>query len=210
MSGSYRRDYKRNKYFCSVEQKYNTSSIELEFAKLREFCKREGEALTFNKGDLLERQGEPAKWIAYVESGCFKYVTKSISDNKPHITWFSFEGEFVADYPRFLYGRPAQSTLEAMMSSRVLILSGERLRNYFAQSIETMEMRAIIGEHILCQFHERYIDLHCTTPRERYDLLMRRCPGIVNELPLNAIASFLNITPKTLSMLRRDITYGKK
>jgi len=29
-------------------------------------------------------------------------------------------------------------------------------------------------------------------------------------LPLNAIASFLNITPKTISMLRRDITYGKK
>lgn len=193
-----------------MEQKYNISSLGLEFDKLREYCKREGEALTFNKGDLLERQGEPAKWIAYVESGCFKYVTRSVSDNKPHTTWFSFKGEFVADYPRFLYGRPAQSTIEAMMLSRVLRLSGEDLKNYFSQDIETMEMRAIIGEHILCQFHERYIDLHCTTPRERYDLLMQRCPGIVNELPLNAIASFLNITPKTISMLRRDITYGKK
>ena len=65
-----------------MEQKYNTSSIKLEFAKLREFCKREGEALTFNKGELLERQGEPAKWIAYVESGCFKYVKQGISDDK--------------------------------------------------------------------------------------------------------------------------------
>ncbi|MBO4564533.1 MAG: Crp/Fnr family transcriptional regulator, partial [Bacteroidaceae bacterium] len=65
------------------------------------------------------------------------------------------------------------------------------------------------GEHILFQFRSRYLDLHCATPRERYDLLMRRCPGIVNELPLNAIASFLNITPKTISMLRRDITFGK-
>ena len=63
-----------------------------------------------------------------------------------------------------------------------------------------------------------YLDLHRTTARKRYDLLMRRCPGIVNELPLNVIASFLrstlvallakNITPKTISMLRRDITYG--
>ena len=193
-----------------MEQKYNTSSIVQEFAKLREYCRREGEALTFSKGELLERQGEPAKWIAYVESGCFKYMTRGISDDKVHITWFSFEGEFVADYPRFLYGRPAQSTIEAMMPCRVLRLSGERLRDYFAHSVETMEMRAIISEHILCQFHERYIDLHCTTPRERYDLLMQRCPGIVNELPLNTIASFLNITPKTLSMLRRNITYDKK
>ncbi len=193
-----------------MEQKYNISSLGKEFDKLLEFIKREGEALTFSKGELMERQGEPARWIAYVESGCFKFVTRSVSDKKPHTTWFSFAGEFVADYPRFLYGRSALSTLEAMMPSRVLRVSGETLRNFFSQSIETMELRAVIGEHILCQFHERYIDLHCTTPRERYDLLMQRCPGIVNELPLNAIASFLCITPKTLSMLRRDITYGKK
>ncbi len=193
-----------------MEQKYNTTSLGVEMQRLREYFEQEGEAVTFNKGEMLERQGKPARWIAYVESGCFKYVTRSISDSKPHTTWFSFEGEFVADYPRFLYGRLAQSTIEAMMPSRVLRVSGESLKQFFRQSIETMEMRAIIGEHILCQFHERYLDLHCTTPRERYDLLMQRCPGIVNELPLNAIASFLNITPKTISMLRRDITYGKK
>ena len=192
-----------------MEQKYNTSGLGTELARLREYCSQEGEAVTYRKGELLERQGEPAKWIAYVESGAFKYVTKGMSDDKLHITWFSFEGEFVADYPRFLYGRPAQSTIEAMMPSRVLRVSGQQLEQFFDQSKETMRMRALIGEHILCQFHERYIDLHCATPRERYDLLMRRCPGIVNELSLNAIASFLNITPKTLSMLRRDITFGK-
>jgi CRP-like cAMP-binding protein len=193
-----------------VEQKYNTSSLGPEMQRLRDLCEREGEAVTFSRGDLLERQGEPTQWLAYVERGAFKYVTRGISDGRNHITWFSFEGEFVADYPRFLYGRPAQSTIEAMMPSRVLRVSGEQLECFFSQSVETMKMRAIIGEHILCQFHERYLDLHCATPRERYDLLMQRCPGIVNELPLNAIASFLNITPKTISMLRRDITYGKK
>ena len=175
---------------------------------LRTFCEQEGEAVTYGKGELLEREGEPAQWIAYVESGAFKYMTKGMSDNRMHLTWFSFEGEFVADYPRFLYGRLAQSTIEAMMPSRVLRVSGQQLEQFFDQSKETMRMRALIGEHILCQFHERYIDLHCATPRERYDLLMRRCPGIVNELSLNAIASFLNITPKTLSMLRRNITFG--
>ena len=190
-----------------MEQRFSNNSLDLE--TLREFCMREGEAVTYRKGDQLEREGDPARWFAFVESGCFKYVTRGISDGRNHITWFSFEGEFVADYPRFLYGRPAQSTIEAMMPSRVLRVSGEQLECFFSQSVETMKMRAIIGEHILCQFHERYLDLHCATPRERYDLLMQRCPGIVNELPLNAIASFLNITPKTLSMLRRDITYGK-
>ena len=187
-----------------MEQKFN-NSIDLQV--LREFCEREGEAVVYRKGDQLEREGDPARWFAFVESGCFKYVNRS-SDDREHITWFSFEGEFVADYPTFLYGRPSQTTIEAMMPSRVLRVSGEQLEQFFSQNIENMKLRALIAEHILFQFRSRYLDLHCTTPRERYEMLMHRCPGIVNELPLNAIASFLNITPKTISMLRRDITFG--
>ena len=43
---------------------------------------------------------------------------------------------------------------------------------------------------------------------ESYDLLMQRCPGIVEHLDLQDIASFLNVTPKTISMIRKDITFG--
>lgn len=190
-----------------MEQKYNTSALGTELTRLHEYCKREGEVITYRKGEQLEREGEPAQWLAFVESGCFKYITQGISDWRDHITWFSFEGEFVVDYPTFLYGRPSQTTIEAMMSSRVLRVSGEKLRQFFDQSIETMRLRAVIGEHILSQFRSRYLDLHCATPRDRYDMLMQRCPGIVNELPLNAIASFLNITPQMLSKIRKEITF---
>ncbi len=192
-----------------MEQRFSNNSLDLE--TLREFCKREGEVVTYRKGDQLEREGDPSRWFAYVESGCFKYVTHGISDDKAHITWFSFEGEFVVDYPTFLYGRPSQTTIVAMMPSRVLRVTGEQMKQYFSQSIETMELRAVIAEHILFQFRSRYLDLHCTTARERYDLLMQRCPGIVKLLDLQDIASFLNVHPNTISKIRRDITYeGRK
>ena len=192
-----------------MEQRFSNNSLDLE--TLREFCRREGEAVTYRKGDQLEREGDPARWLAFVESGCFKYVTHGISDDKAHITWFLFEGEFVVDYPTFLYGRPSQTTIVAMMPSRVLRVSGEQMKQYFSQSIETMELRAVIAEHILFQFRSRYLDLHCTTARERYDLLMQRCPGIVKLLDLQDIASFLNVHPNTISKIRRDITYeGRK
>lgn len=188
-----------------MEQKFSNNSIDIQ--TLREFCEREGEAVIYRRGDQLEREGDPARWLAFVTEGCFKYVTHGLSDDREHITWFSFEGEFVVDYPTFLYGRTAQTTIEAMMPSRVLRVSGEQLKQFFSQSIETMELRAIIAEHILFQFRSRYLDLHCTTARERYEMLMKRCPGIVNELPLNAIASFLNVTPQMLSKIRKEITF---
>lgn len=188
-----------------MEQKFGNNSIDVQM--LHDFCEREGEAVDYRKGEQLESEGEPARWLAVVTEGCFKYTVKGISDGKEHITWFSFEGEFAVDYPTFLYGRPSQATIEAMMPSRVLRVSGERLRQFYGQNIKTMELRAAIGEHILSQFRSRYLDLHCASPRERYGLLLHRCPGIVEHLPLNAIASFLNITPQMLSKIRKDITF---
>ena len=44
---------------------------------------------------------------------------------------------------------------------------------------------------------------------ERYELLLQRCPGIVEHLDLQDIASFLNVTPKTISMIRKNITFSK-
>ena len=191
-----------------MEQKFNNNRLDLQV--LREFCEHEGEAVEFLKGDQLEREGDPARWFGLVTEGCFKYVNHS-SDDREHITWFSFEGEFVVDYPTFLYARPAQTTIVAMMPSRVLRVTGEQMRQFFDQSKETMELRAVIAEHILCQFRSRYLDLHCTTARERYDLLMQRCPGIVDHLDLQDIASFLNVHPNTISKIRHDITFdGRK
>ena len=102
-----------------MEQKFSNNSLDLE--TLREFCKREGEAVTYRKGDQLKREGGPARWFAFVTEGCFKYVTHGHSDDKAHITWFSFQGEFVVDYPTFLYGRPSQATIEAMMPDGTIL-----------------------------------------------------------------------------------------
>ena len=110
-----------------MEQKFSNNSIDLQV--LREFCEREGEAVVYHKGDQLEREGDPSRWFSYVTEGCFKYVNHS-SDDREHITWFSFEGEFVVDYPTFLYDRPSQTTIVAMMPSRVLRVTGKQLEQF--------------------------------------------------------------------------------
>lgn len=190
-----------------MEQKFGINSIDVKL--LHDFCEQEGENVQFQKGELLERESQPAQWFGFVVEGCFKYVTQGISDKHEHITWFSFAGEFVGDYPNCLDCRPSQTSIEAMMPSRMLRISGGQLMNLFHRNMETMGVRGIIGEHLLSQARARYLDFHRTTPRERYELLMSRCPGIVEHLPLNAIASFLNISPKTMSIIRRDITFGQ-
>jgi len=188
-----------------MEQKFGKNSIDLEL--LRNFCEQEGQSVEYQKGEWMECEGDPAQWFGFVAEGCFKYVTRGISDSRDHITWFSFAGEFVGDYPACLGGSPSQTTIEAMLPSRVLKVSGEQLMNLFRQNIEMMELRGIISDHLLSQARARYLDFHRATARKRYELLLHRCPGIVEHLPLNAISSFLCITPQMLSKIRKDITF---
>ena len=191
-----------------MEQKFGKNSIDLQV--LREFCEREGEAVSYRKGDQMEREGDPSRWLGFVTGGCFKYVTHGISDDREHITWFSFEGEFAGDYPNCLDGRPSQTTIEAMMPSRVLRVTGEQMLQMFCQNMQTMELRSVVGELILRQHRACYLDLHRATARERYELLLRRCPGIVHHLALQDLASFLCVTPNYLSTIRKDITFEAK
>ena len=189
-----------------MEQKFGKNSIDIE--ALREFCEREGKEVTYRKGDQLEREGDPARWFGFVTEGCFKYVTYGISDDREHITWFSFEGEFAGDYPACLDGRPSQTTIKAMMPSRIIRVSGEQLVKRFSQDKKSMDLRCLVAEHLLSQARARYTGLHRATPLERYELLLRRCPGIAHHLPLNAIASFLCVTPQQLSRIRKAVTFS--
>ena len=118
--------------------------------------------------------------------------------------------KFAGDYPNCLDGRPAQATIEAMMPSRVLRVTGEQMLQMFRQNMQTMELRSVIGEVLLDQHRARYYDLHRATARERYELLLRRCPGIVHHLALQDLASFLCVTPNYLSTIRKDITFEAK
>ena len=193
--------------YRTMEHKFRKSDNGIDLQALLDFCKKEGKMVEYRKGEQLEREGDPARWFGFVESGCFKYITRGISDERDHLTWFSFEGEFVADYPCVLSGQTSQATIEAMMPCRVWRVSGEELLEFFRRSIKNMELRAAIGEHMLNQFKARYQDFHRATPHERYIQLLRRCPGIVEHLPLNAIASFLNVTPQMLSRIRKDLLF---
>ena len=215
-----------------MEQKFGKNSIDIE--ALREFCEREGKMVEYRKGEQLEREGDPARWFGFVTEGCFKYVTYGISDDKApikrepssslgmaereearpkvkeHITWFSFEGEFAGDYPACLNGGPALTTIEAMVPTRIIRVSGEQLVKRFSQDKKSMDLRCLVAEHLLSQARARYLDLHRATPLERYELLLRRCPGIARHLPLNAIASFLCVTPQQLSRIRKAVTFSEK
>ena len=190
-----------------MEQRYNISAHGFDLGRLHDFIRQHGEVVDYQRGERLETEGEPARWLGFVEQGQFKYVEHD-GNGHGHNTWFSLEGELVGAYPNVMDGRPSQATIQAMRISRVVRISGGQLLQFFRQDIETMELRGLIAEHLLRQFQIRSSLLLISESPERYEALLRRCPGIVHDVPLKELASFLGITQQMLSKIRREIAFA--
>lgn len=174
---------------------------------LREYCMEYGERRSFLHGETLEAMGEPAQWVAYVERGYFKYMVHNGEEGKDYCTGFAFEGEFVADYPNCLCGKISEVTIVAGTSCKVFQIQGKDLCSLL-ESANMRDLKQAISDHLFAQVYTQYLDSYRMTTRERYKRLLSRCPEIIQCISLKDIASYLKVTPTTISNIRREITFS--
>ena len=188
-------------------KQFNTYKEGLDLELLREYCMEHGEVRMFLRGETLEEAGESTQWVAYVERGYFKYMVHNGEEGKDYCTGFAFEGEFVADYPNCLSGKIAEVTIVAGTSCKIFQIQGKDLCPLL-ESANMRDLKQAISDHLFAQVYTQYLDSYRMTTRERYKRLLSRCPEIVQCISLKDIASYLKVTPTTISNIRREITFS--
>ena len=116
----------------------------------------------------------------------------------------------MADYESFTRQTPAIIYTEAIKASTVYQLSYNQLEEFWAATRQNQLLGRKIAENLFCMTYHRLLNLYSASPKIRYQELLKRCPDIVHQTSLKEIASFLNISPYTLSRIRREITFGQK
>ena len=191
------------------QKHFNSYKEELDLEFLRQYCLEYGEVKTFEQGEALEKAGETAQWIAYVESGYFKYMVNR-TGGASICTGFAFEGELVADYPYCLIGDISEVTIEAGMDSKVHIINARELQRMYDEDEKKMRQGMQIIHNLFKMVYSRFLDHYRYDAYERYRQLLNRCPQVVQMLSLKDIASFLNITPTYLSRIRKESPLARK
>lgn len=179
----------------------------LDLSALNEYCVNHGRLTQYAKGDYFIKVGEDSRFIGLVECGYFNYMVHNSSEQKDCITGFAFDGEFVGDYPNCLSSKMSEVTIVTGTSCKVYMLE----RGELCKLLDSDDMRNIkqtIFEHLFSLVYTQYRDTYLVTTRERYKRLLLRCPEIVQSITLKDIASYLKVTPTTISNIRREITLG--
>ena len=153
----------------------------------------------------LLQEGDVCKVIAFVEKGALRSYTVD-SEGREHIVQFALEGWFIADLYSFLTGEVSSYTIEAIDDSELVQINQSAYKELLQQSIcyQTYMLELITGAYIALQ--KRLTSTVSLSPEERYQDLIALYPDIVQRVPQHMIASYMGLTPETLSRIRRRLT----
>ena len=161
------------------------------------------EKKTLNPGEKFLSYGKKSNEIGFVEEGLLKCIL--IEGEKSVIDDFAFAGNFVANYYSFLKNEPSDKDIICVKKSTLRITTREKLAEFDLKNLFTIDLARIVAEKLFIITHEKCKDLRLLNAEERYLKLLKTNEKITKEIPQYEIASYLNVSPETVSRIRKKI-----
>lgn len=156
------------------------------------------------KGEILLKQGEICQSVFYtIEGSLYQYNFKEEIDLNVidlHIAneWFLNQQSFVAQ-------KPSETFIEAYADSTILELTIHALHRLIGQSPAFFQLGKVLEQpHSRLYFFDKTL-----SPIEKYQYILTHKPELIQAFPLKLIASYLKITPETLSRVREKLSKEK-
>lgn len=157
------------------------------------------------KKQFLLQEGDVCKFVAFVEKGALRSYTID-EKGAERIVQFALEGWTISDLYSFLTSEPATYTIDALEDSELVLISKtaheELLKT--VPRYETYIRMQITGAYIALQ--RRLTSVISLAVEERYTAFTKLYPNIVQRVPQHMIASYMGLTPETLSRVRKKIS----
>ena len=152
------------------------------------------------KKQLVLKEGQVAHKMYFIEKGCVRgyYLKEGQEVN----SWFMKEGDFVISIVSFYTKLPSEEIIETLEESLLWSISRQNLERLYLQYPAFNLVGRLLTEKYYVLSEQRTQSLRKETADERYRNLLAAFPDISNRVPLKYIASYLGISPETLSRLR--------
>ncbi len=162
--------------------------------------------LTVKKGNYLLRAGEVGKLSYFVEEGLLKQY--SIDDKgKEHILQFAPENWIVSDRGSVYFGLPSDYYIQALEDSKVVQIDEEFIVQLAKENQSFLEFNNKSLHNHIRHLQKRITLLLSATAEQRYLDFIKIYPNLTLRVPQILIASYLGITPESLSRVRKDLTH---
>lgn len=152
---------------------------------------------------FLTRAGEVERHLYWVDSGALRAIY--LSTDEEHSIRFGYEGSFINALPSYFSGLPSELHIQAIRKTEVRAIPKETVMRFVEQDIHRERIYRLLLESLAVQQNERELDLLTQSPMQRLQRVQARSPQLFQEIPAKYIASYLRMSPETLSRLMKEL-----
>ena len=171
--------------------------------ELQAVFSRLGVSKTFPKHFTVLHAGDVSRHAYFIESGCIRLWHNK--DGVDVSVKFFLSGELCASLQSMHTGDPSKYELETIAPCVVRMLDKGELEREAERTPGLKDYIASLMVHCLVNYQDLFVDRIGSSPEKRYRTLIEEDPTILDIVPLHYIASYLGITPVSLSRIRKKM-----
>jgi len=186
-------------FFCNkLSEVYPMHDID------RELCYQYFEYFELPKNTLYEKQGEIPQYQNYILSGFMRKFHTDVDGNEITVE-INSEPRFIASYMSLMERKPATETLQTITDCKILRIKRDDMDIVFEKGISVKQYTIQLFQNIIEEKNRKAFELATLSAEERYVKLLREAPQIVQNVPIQYIASLLGMKPESLSRIRKKL-----
>ncbi len=161
---------------------------------------------TIKKGDFFIQEGSICSKVAFIKTGLFRNFISS--DEGEEVTYcIGFPNQLLTAYSSYITQTPTLENIQAITDAEILVISKETLAHIVKNSPNWLVFTKMMAEQEYIKLENRVFTLLKNKAKQRYSDLLTQNPDFVQYIPLQYLASYLGITQRHLSRLRRELVY---
>lgn len=159
-------------------------------------------SITLERNEYLKVGGSTDTNLYYITSGSLKIFI--IDEYEEHIIRFGYQDNFIAALDSFIREKPSDLFIQALKKTELNVIKKSQYMQFVQSSPENIAMWSQVLGELIVQQMEREQDILISSPAKRYQRVLARSPQLFQEIPHKYIASYLRMTPETLSRIKKS------
>ena len=176
------------------------SKVKLKEDELSALLERWNRPVTLKRNEFLIKKGQTESSLFFVLNGSMRIYFPNKEDEI--CVGFGHTGNLVCSYPSFIRNEPSEYFIQALAKTELMAINRDYFYSLFDPFRNIERAWRMLEEEALMGKIEREVEMLTFTPEERYHRLITRSPHIFQTIPRKYIASYLRMTPETLSRIR--------
>ncbi|MUP37062.1 Crp/Fnr family transcriptional regulator [Labilibaculum euxinus] len=164
------------------------------------------EPKSFGKGDILIESGKTCNWMAFVNSGVLRNFYISSKDEE--VTYcLTFPNKVISAFSSFMTQKETFENIHALTNVELLVITQKKYYELMNSSENWLKFSRFVAEQSYIEMENRLLALQIESAIKRYEDLLKFNPDYLQKVPLKYLASYLGITQRHLSRIRKEISF---